>query len=335
MTTISIALATFNGERFLPTQLRSLEAQHRLPDEVVVVDDGSTDNTLSLIEQFAQHAPFPVTLYRNPTRLGWRSNFLRAASLCNHELVSFCDQDDIWYDIKLAEVERLFHDPDTLLVHHNADLVDGNGQKTGLLDATDNFMQRQERLCRPTTWANPLGLTITFRRSLLQFVQFWRHSVDPTTVGTPSAHDQYFYWLATNLGTVQYTIDPLLAYRQHAGNAVGYTRLKRRIRWPENMSTNNLASQRRVLQGFCRVLETALAGEMQHLDGRIEAALEQNRSFLRQVEAGERTHTDPSILGRAQQFASLLRLRRSDSTKWHLGRRTLLASGTVGVFLGR
>lgn len=335
MTTISIALTTFNGEMFLPVQLRSLEEQHRLPDEVVVVDDGSTDNTISLVEQFARHAPFPVILHRNTARLGWRGNFVRAASLCNHELVSFCDQDDIWYDVKLLEVERLFSDPDTLLVHHNADLIDGQGQKTGLLDVDQTFSQAQKRLDRPTTWTNPLGLTITFRRSLLNFVQFWPHSLDPTTADTPSAHDRYFYWLATNLGTVRYTTDALLAYRQHGGNAVGYSKLDRRIRWPELMSTNNLASQRRVLQGFCRVLETAQASKMQRLDGRIEAALEQNRSYLRQVEAGERAHTDPSILDRAQQFATLLRLQRTGPAKWHLGKRALIASGTVGVFLGR
>ena len=94
---ISIAMATYNGERFLEEQLRTLSEQVRLPDEVVVCDDGSTDCTQEILAQFAKSAPFPVRLVINDRRLGWRENFLKAASICTSDYIAFCDQDDIWF----------------------------------------------------------------------------------------------------------------------------------------------------------------------------------------------------------------------------------------------
>ena len=62
---ISIVLCTFNGARYLPAQLASYLNQDRLPDELVIGDDGSTDETESLIQEFARTAPFPVRFHRN------------------------------------------------------------------------------------------------------------------------------------------------------------------------------------------------------------------------------------------------------------------------------
>jgi glycosyltransferase involved in cell wall biosynthesis len=67
---LSVALCTFNGERYLADQLRSLIEQSRRPDEVVICDDGSRDRTVQIVEQLAADAPFPVRLHRNPTKLG-------------------------------------------------------------------------------------------------------------------------------------------------------------------------------------------------------------------------------------------------------------------------
>ena len=102
---ISIAMATYNGEQFLDEQLRSLNEQVTPPHEIVVCDDQSTDRTRDLLARFARKASFPVKLFTNDRRLGWRENFLRAARLCSSEYISFCDQDDIWLKEKLAVVE--------------------------------------------------------------------------------------------------------------------------------------------------------------------------------------------------------------------------------------
>ena len=69
---ISIAMATYNGERFIREQLNSLAAQTRLPDELVVVDDGSVDRTLEILEQFKRKAAFAVRIFRNERQTPFR-----------------------------------------------------------------------------------------------------------------------------------------------------------------------------------------------------------------------------------------------------------------------
>ncbi len=78
--TISVAMATYNGGLYLQDQLESLAEQDLSPLELVVTDDGSQDDTVSLIKGFAQHAPFPVRFEQNTERLGYGRNFLKAAS---------------------------------------------------------------------------------------------------------------------------------------------------------------------------------------------------------------------------------------------------------------
>ncbi len=80
---ISIALATFNGARFLKEQLLSLAEQTCLPAELVVTDDGSTDEKLAILEWFSHAAPFHLSIHRNDKRLGYDMNFFKAASLCS------------------------------------------------------------------------------------------------------------------------------------------------------------------------------------------------------------------------------------------------------------
>ncbi|HZD75966.1 MAG TPA: glycosyltransferase, partial [Acidobacteriaceae bacterium] len=86
-TAISVAMPTYNGERFLREQLDSLVRQTLLPVELVVCDDGSTDSTVEILRRFVTSAPFPVRLYQNDTRLGPGFNFLSALARCAGDLV--------------------------------------------------------------------------------------------------------------------------------------------------------------------------------------------------------------------------------------------------------
>lgn len=105
---ISIALCTCNGERFLAEQLDSIARQKYLPSELVVCDDASEDGTYSLLQEFASSASFPVRLYRNPQRLGIGANFEQAIRLCEGDTIAICDQDDVWLPNKVAKFAELF-----------------------------------------------------------------------------------------------------------------------------------------------------------------------------------------------------------------------------------
>lgn len=104
MVTVSIAMATYNGEAFVGGQLESFLEQRRLPDELIVCDDGSADTTVDIVKRFAQSAPFPLHLVCNPTRLGFSRNFENALSRCTKEIVLLSDQDDVWFDNKIDRI---------------------------------------------------------------------------------------------------------------------------------------------------------------------------------------------------------------------------------------
>ena len=100
--TVSVAMATFNGARFLEPQLESLVCQLQLPDELVISDDGLTDASTEILESFRRRAPFEVRVTRNERHLGWMENFVIALGGCHGEAVAWCDQDDVWRQDKLA-----------------------------------------------------------------------------------------------------------------------------------------------------------------------------------------------------------------------------------------
>ncbi len=130
---ISIAMATYNGAKYLREQLESFSAQTRLPDELVVCDDGSGDDTLNILEEFARTAPFQVRIFRNDVNLGYGQNFGRAMGLCSGDLIFLSDQDDIWFPEKIEVVSNFAEDrPEIMLFLNDAELTDGDGTPLGL-----------------------------------------------------------------------------------------------------------------------------------------------------------------------------------------------------------
>lgn len=129
---ISIAMATYNGGRYLREQLDSFVRQTRRPDELVVCDDGSTDATLDILENFQRQAPFPVRLQRNRRNLGYVRNFEKALSLCRGDILFLSDQDDVWFDERLEIVEQAFlAHPEKMVVLNDQIITTENLEPTG------------------------------------------------------------------------------------------------------------------------------------------------------------------------------------------------------------
>ncbi|MFN8050242.1 MAG: glycosyltransferase family 2 protein [Acidimicrobiales bacterium] len=129
---VSVVLATFNGERYLQQQLDSLRQQWRTPDELIVVDDGSTDRTLQLVRRFAEQAPFRVVVMDRPQHRGTNETFGEAISLATGDVIVTCDQDDRWYPDKISLlVESLEAQPDAFIAFSDAGLIDAEGRSIG------------------------------------------------------------------------------------------------------------------------------------------------------------------------------------------------------------
>jgi hypothetical protein len=208
----SIAMATYNGARFLREQLSSLAEQTVLPAELVVCDDGSRDETLAILAAFATRAPFAVRVESNPGRLGASGNFLRAASLCRQEWIAYCDQDDFWLPNKLAAVQQVVaRHPKAMLVAHRATLVDEALRPLGGMlhvPAVKRFTV-VPRLSR-SFWEYPYGFTMTFHSRLLGVV--------PVTDRPVESHDRWIALLAGLLGETVYLPQSLALYRRHSHN---------------------------------------------------------------------------------------------------------------------
>ena len=232
-------MATYNGAKYLDEQLRSLAEQTQLPAELVICDDGSQDGTLQIAAAFAATVPFPVHIHRNEQRLGYRANFMRAASLCQSELVAFSDQDDIWEPSKIETCARPFQDPEVLLTYHNALAFELNGREIGLVNNRAAPSATNPPLSLDP-WLNGLGFTIVLRRDLLALDGLWSNSVDQYALEKPLAHDQWFFFLASALGNIAYIDDALVRYRQHDANLYGWER-----RWHRRSRITRLVPFRR------------------------------------------------------------------------------------------
>ncbi|WP_205974823.1 glycosyltransferase family 2 protein [Paraburkholderia sp. Tr-20389] len=216
---ISIAMATYNGARYIRQQLDSLADQTVLPFELVVTDDGSTDDTLAIIERFAEHAPFEVRIFRNPQRLNFADNFLRAASLCRGDWIAFCDQDDVWMKDKLECVKGAAHGDVSMIVHRvksvDADLrpISGRG--------IECRVRRGSGPQRLPPFGFFSGLCITFDAALLPLLTQSPRFPDAYDQRYEAAHDRWVSAIADAVGGVRFIARPLVLYRQHGNNACG------------------------------------------------------------------------------------------------------------------
>jgi glycosyltransferase involved in cell wall biosynthesis len=227
---ISVALSTYNGERFLPAQLDSLTAQSRLPDELVVRDDGSTDASREVVEAFAARSPFPVRILPGDRNLGFAEGFLEVASHCTGDLVAFCDQDDVWLPGKLERCAEAFAaGPDVVLAIHSSRIVDERLQDTGAM-FPDVRTSHVTPALSGSRWQRVRGMSMVCSARLLAIP--WR--VRPGSHRTEGMvnHDEWIHMLSRVVGSTAWIAEPLALYRQHGANAIGApaARLGERVR---------------------------------------------------------------------------------------------------------
>ena len=219
---ISVALATFNGQRYLSQQLESLISQTRLPDELVVSDDASTDRTLEIVRAFATTAPFPVKILENNVNLGFKDNFFQAANACSGDWIAFCDQDDVWLPGKLQVLSAAAGDSSeqVLMICHSAQVVDTELNPTGgFYPIYPRAKLLNYRSVSP--WWIAYGFTIFFRRWLVTRIPQTNRGLDPHALGSPMSHDQWVTRLAGVLGEILVLPDVLAWYRRHPAATSG------------------------------------------------------------------------------------------------------------------
>jgi glycosyltransferase involved in cell wall biosynthesis len=229
---VSIALCTFNGEKFLPEQLRSITTQTILPDEIVVCDDGSKDNTVAIVSQFAQKMPeIHWHIEQNVVNLKTSKNFEKAISLCNNDFIFLADQDDVWKENKIESMLAFFRkNPGCKAVFSDADLIDDNDHQTGGTLLENSFFKssvrknyrKEDFLYWSIMLGNVMtGATMALRRSA--FSSIFPFHLDP---GRKLWHDGWIGFSLLTEGAVEYLDECLMKYRVHSSQQVGVVKRK-------------------------------------------------------------------------------------------------------------
>jgi len=217
ISTVSVALATYNGDAFLQEQLDSLASQVLLPMELVVSDDGSNDQTIDIVSNFSKTSPFPVKLVQNRERLGYGLNFLNAASICKGTHVAFCDQDDVWLPHKISRLNATFQKGSFDMVAHSARVVDRhlNWLGANFPDIRVDTPQTEVEINADFFWP---GFSLTISQSFLSEVKTASFSV---LEKHNFAHDELICDLVRNRSCFLIA-EPLALYRQHGNNLIGF-----------------------------------------------------------------------------------------------------------------
>lgn len=212
-------MATYNGSKFIQEQLDSFVNQTRLPDELVVSDDVSSDDTIEKLESFAASAPFDVRIYRNERNLGYAGNFNNALKHTTGDLVFLSDQDDVWFPEKIQRLEAEAENSDALVIMNDAALTDEDLNVTGLT----KIGQIQSGGLSDSSFV--MGCCAAVKRELLNFCL-------PVPDHFP-AHDSWIIMMAEGMNRKQIIPDVLQWYRRHKSNESQFiaNRIVKITRW--------------------------------------------------------------------------------------------------------
>ncbi len=210
MTTVSVCLASYNGEKFIEEQLTSILSQIGARDEVILVDDASTDSTLRIVKNLADARIEIVPLERN---VGHVMAFEKAIALASNEIIFLSDQDDIWFPGKYGRMLEEFGAADLpVLVVHSLSSINEYGQALSqswlsLRDASLfglSFLLLE--LLKPRVFGSAAAFKSSLRRIMLPFPRY------------VYAHDHWLTICAAMTGNTKFIVDNLVYRRIHEQN---------------------------------------------------------------------------------------------------------------------
>jgi len=202
---ISVAMTTYNGEKYLEMQLQSLKDQIRKPDELVVFDDGSKDQSVNILEKFKNEVEFNVKIFRSLENKGLLYAFNYSLTKTLGDLVFVCDQDDFWFSTKIQKIEKQYINSNAHLFINNFYYTDQelvNSKVTGLDVVIDTLN---------SSFYFMAGSSTSITRDFLNFVLPFPQKNIPQ-------YDIYMHRWANLLNTKIIIKEPLQYWRRHENN---------------------------------------------------------------------------------------------------------------------
>lgn len=222
MMRVSVALCTYNGEKYIREQLISIHNQTKLVNEIIVCDDCSDDRTIEIVKEVARKNDMPVRIFVNSVNHGCRRNFEKAIQRCTGDLIFLSDQDDIWLPSKVKTIVSYFEQhPEKNFVFTDAILINQYGadcyNKT-LFQVVGMDTRTQSLFDKGYTWevlsidCRVTGATCAFRASLLPYCLPLPYQL---------IHDEAIALASASQGKIGYINQCLIKYRQHDKQAIG------------------------------------------------------------------------------------------------------------------
>jgi glycosyltransferase involved in cell wall biosynthesis len=210
---VSIALATYNGSRYLRAQIDSVLNQTYQNIELIISDDCSTDNTRSILKSYEKSHPF-IHLNFNKKNLGYLKNFEKAISLCKGDFVALCDQDDIWVPNKIDRLVEKIGNHD--IIASDLSVIDSSDKiiSPSLIDYQGFIIPSTAEQFRFLVFRNSFtGCTMLIRQDLIsESLPIPKEAI---------VHDWWFAIHAARRNGIKFIKEPLVKYRQHQDNAIG------------------------------------------------------------------------------------------------------------------
>ena len=238
--TISVAMCTYNGARWVGQQLQSIIEQMMPPAQIVICDDGSTDGTAAVVADIARTSRVPIEWRVNETNLGISRNFQRAISLCTGDYIALSDQDDFWHPRKLQVLaEALEQRPDAAYAFCDARLVDAQLRPMGfglwdihqLTPDRQRIIESEDSMELLTVMNFATGATMLIRRD----------AVLKTLPVSPNwIHDGWISLMLSAFSRCVLVSEQLVDYRQHPSQQVGACRreMLKELKWQRAMDRN-------------------------------------------------------------------------------------------------
>lgn len=229
---ISVALCTYNGEKYLPYQLESIASQTQAIDELVVFDDGSSDKSIEILQAFKQKVPFDVHIHQNEKNVGSSKNFELCVQACQGDLIFLSDQDDLWLPHKVETLVRYFKNyPEIDAVFSNAIMIDRSGKPTGKTSFEQiEFIEPLQELWKSGHAFDILlkgyvvtGATLAIRSQV-------KAEVFPTPHIIPELiHDGWIALYLAMTNRIAFVKEALIQYREHESQQVGLKSEKKAV----------------------------------------------------------------------------------------------------------
>ena len=312
MSKVSVALTTYNGEKYILKQLHSLLFQRRAIDEVVIFDDASTDNTVDIIKEFIEkNRLMNWHFYRNKKNVGFSKNFKNAIKKTTGDIIFLCDQDDIWYKTKVgAMLNRFESDERIKAIYSGFTFIDENDNiiriRHKITHSNNNLIKFRiepfetvkidlDTIC---SYNISPGCTLAFTRDV--------RDIYLSRTKSTCVHDWELASIAAFMDGLYFFNTPLTNYRIHSDNTIGLPELTGRNSALQRAAYENRIDKAKQIDNYfdaMKVYEDLLDNEgykivqekAQFIAKRLEALSEKKVAKILELYKNENKHYSNAV----------------------------------------